>query len=104
MGRVAAKFVPRHLTGEQWERRLQACFELQNQLKEDPDFISKVITGDECKTLRFASVEEVKQKLLEGLKNIPISEFKKCFEQWKDRLQKCVVVKEEYFEGDKNLV
>ena len=47
MGRVAAKFVPRLLTGEQRERRLQACFELQNQLKEDPDFFSKVITGDE---------------------------------------------------------
>ena len=28
MGRVAAKFVPRLLTGEQRERRLQACFEL----------------------------------------------------------------------------
>ena len=47
MGRVAAKFVPRLLTNEQRERRLQACFELQNQLKEDPDFFSKVITGDE---------------------------------------------------------
>ena len=33
MGRVAAKFVPHLLTGEQRERRLQACFELQNQLK-----------------------------------------------------------------------
>ena len=38
MGRVAAKFVPRLLTGEQRERRLQACFELQNQLEENPFF------------------------------------------------------------------
>ena len=52
----------------------------------------------------FVTVEEVKQKSLEGLKNIPISGLKKCFEQWKDRLQQCVVVKEEYFEGDKNLL
>ena len=51
-----------------------------------------------------ALLKDVKQKSLEGLKNIPISEFKKCFEQWKDRLQKCVVVKGEYFEGDDNLV
>ena len=36
MGRVAAKFVPRLVTGEQRERRLQACFELQNQLKTLP--------------------------------------------------------------------
>ena len=48
------------------------------------------------KRKRFGSVEEVKQKQK--------SELKKCFEQWKDRLQKCVVVKEKYFEGDKNLV
>nr|CAH7754253.1 unnamed protein product [Callosobruchus chinensis] len=47
MRRVAAKFVPRLLTGEQKERRLQACLELQDQLKEDPEFFSKVITGDE---------------------------------------------------------
>ena len=59
---------------------------------------------NKAKGKRFATVEEVKQKSLEGLKNMPISEFKKCFEQWNDRLQKCVVVKGEYFEGDKNLV
>ncbi|KYN21988.1 hypothetical protein ALC57_05623, partial [Trachymyrmex cornetzi] len=53
---------------------------------------------------RFATVEEVKQKSLEGLKDIPMSEFKNCFEQWKNRLEKCVVVNGEYFEGDKNLV
>ncbi|KYN36517.1 hypothetical protein ALC56_09112, partial [Trachymyrmex septentrionalis] len=49
---------------------------------------------------RFATVEEVKQKSLEGLKDIPMSEFKNCFEQWKNRLEKCVVVNGEYFEGD----
>nr|CAI5835909.1 unnamed protein product [Callosobruchus analis] len=47
MRRVAAKFVPRFLTDEQRERRLRACLELQDQLKEDPEFFSKVITGDE---------------------------------------------------------
>ena len=41
IGRVAAKFVPRLPTGEQRERRLQACFELQNRLKEDPDFFPR---------------------------------------------------------------
>lgn len=43
MRRVAAKFVPRLLlTDEQRERRLHACFQLQNQLEEDPEFFSKV--------------------------------------------------------------
>ena len=34
-------FVPRLLTGDQRERRLQACFELQNQRKEHPDFFPR---------------------------------------------------------------
>ena len=34
----------------------------------------------DMKGKRFATVEEVKEKSLEGLKNIPISEFVKCFE------------------------
>lgn len=53
---------------------------------------------------RFATVEEVKQKSLEVIKKIPISDFQNCFEQWKDRLQKCVAVHGQYFEGDENLV
>lgn len=53
---------------------------------------------------RFATVEEVKQKSLEGLKDIPISEFKKCFEQWKHHLEKCIVINGEYFEGDEILM
>lgn len=53
---------------------------------------------------RFATVEEVKQKSLEGLKDIPISEFKKCFEQWNHRLEKCIVINGEYFEGDQILM
>ena len=47
MRRVAAKFVPRLLTDEQRKNRLQACFELQNQLEEDAEFFSMVITCDE---------------------------------------------------------
>ncbi|XP_037911989.1 uncharacterized protein LOC119652120 [Hermetia illucens] len=41
MRRIAARFVPRLLTDEQKERRLQACFELQNQLEEDPEFFPR---------------------------------------------------------------
>ena len=32
---------------------------------------------------RFASVEEVEQKMAEALKGIKIDKFKNCFEQWK---------------------
>ena len=53
---------------------------------------------------RFGTVEEVKQKSLEGLKDIPLCEFQSCFDQWEKRLDKCILVNGEYFEGDKNLV
>lgn len=243
MRRIAAKLVPRLLTDEQRERRVQACLELQNQLQADQEFFSKVITGDETwcygydpetkqqssqwksphsprpkkcrmvksyiKTMlicffdirgivhsefvppgqtvnqhyylqvlkrlresirkkrtnlwlsgdwffhhdnapahtalsvkqfltkngmtpidhppyspdlapsdfflfprlkrnmkgqRFTTVEEVKQNSLHELKAIPVDEFTNCFEQWKKRLQKCITVDGNYFEGDKNLM
>jgi hypothetical protein len=43
MRRIAAKFVPRLLQNEQKQQRLEVCRELQN----DPDFLLKVVTGDE---------------------------------------------------------
>jgi len=45
--RVAAKFVPRLLTQDQKNTRLTLCQELKNQTESDPNFLSKVITGDE---------------------------------------------------------
>ncbi|PNF35236.1 hypothetical protein B7P43_G06872 [Cryptotermes secundus] len=47
MRRIAAKFVPRLLQNEQKQHRLEVCRELQQQLQEDPNFLSKVVTGDE---------------------------------------------------------
>ena len=44
----------------------------------------------------FADVEEVKQKIAEALKGIKINKFKNCFEQWKKRLDRCIVSNEEY--------
>lgn len=47
MKRVTAKFVPRALTDNQKEHRVETCRALKQQLETDPDFLSKVITGDE---------------------------------------------------------
>ncbi|KAJ8952132.1 hypothetical protein NQ318_018468 [Aromia moschata] len=45
--RVVAKFVPRALTDNQKECRVETCCALKQQLETDPDFLSKVIAGDE---------------------------------------------------------
>lgn len=56
------------------------------------------------KAKRFETVEEVKQKSLEDIKKTTKSEFQNCFEQWENRLNKCITVNGDYFEGDKNLM
>ncbi|KAJ8956911.1 hypothetical protein NQ318_014329 [Aromia moschata] len=45
--RVDAKFVPRTMTDNQKECRVETCRALKQQLETDRDFLSKVITGDE---------------------------------------------------------
>lgn len=47
MRRVAAKFVPRLLSVDQKQRRVDVCSELRETSENDPTFISRVITGDE---------------------------------------------------------
>jgi hypothetical protein len=43
--RIAAEFVPGLLQNEQKQHRLEVCRELQQQLQEDSNFLSKVFTG-----------------------------------------------------------
>lgn len=43
MKRITAKFVPRALTDNQKECRVETCRDLKEQLKTDPDFLSKVM-------------------------------------------------------------
>ena len=47
MKQVAAKFVPRLLLEHQRANHLDVFHEMKDQLKTDPDFLSKIITGDE---------------------------------------------------------
>jgi hypothetical protein len=46
---IAAKFVPRLLTNDKKQRRVNMCLELQEKANEDPTFtfIPRIITGDE---------------------------------------------------------
>jgi hypothetical protein len=62
MGRIAAKFVPQLLQNEQKQLCLEFCRELQWQLQEDPDFLSKVVTVSD-----FFLVPKMKNQV-EGVK------------------------------------
>jgi hypothetical protein len=47
MHHIAVKSVPRLLTNDQKQRRVNLCLQLQQKANEDTTFISRIITGDE---------------------------------------------------------
>ena len=47
MRRISARFVPRLLSDDQKALRVSVCRELKQQARDDPNFISNIITGDE---------------------------------------------------------
>ena len=53
MRKVCAKLVPRVLTTEQKQRRVDVCREMLNELEKNPDFLDSVVTGDESWTFQY---------------------------------------------------
>ena len=47
MRHISARFVPRLLSDDQKAHRISVCRELKQQARDDPYFISNIITGDE---------------------------------------------------------
>jgi hypothetical protein len=47
MRRISAEFVPRLLSDDQKAHRVSVCRELKQQARDDPNFISNIITGGE---------------------------------------------------------
>jgi len=47
MRKICAKLVPKNLSVEQKANRLEICQDLQGRIKIEPNFLDKVITGDE---------------------------------------------------------
>ncbi|PNF42588.1 hypothetical protein B7P43_G03094, partial [Cryptotermes secundus] len=125
MRRIAAKFVPRLLQNEQKQHRLEVCRELQQQLQEDPNFLSKVVTGDEIvphppyspdlapcdfflfpkmkiklKGRRFDTAEEIQAETHTVLDTLTKKDFQDAFEEWQKRWDRCMRSQGDYFEGD----
>jgi hypothetical protein len=47
MRQASAKFVPRLLTEKQKDNCMNVCHDLQEELRNDPNFLTKIVTGDE---------------------------------------------------------
>ena len=53
MRKVCAKMVPKNLTTEQKASRRDVCLDLLDRLEREPEFFSRVITGDESWILEY---------------------------------------------------
>jgi hypothetical protein len=50
--------------------------------------------------LRLYCTPSYNEHTTDELKGIPAKAFQHCYEQWKQRLRRCVAAKGNYFEGD----
>jgi histone-lysine N-methyltransferase SETMAR len=57
---ISAKFVPRLLSNNQKAHRISVCRELKQPARDDPNFISNIIAGDE--TWVYGYDNETKQQ------------------------------------------
>ena len=53
------------------------------------------------KGTRFPDVEAIKRAMTMELRRNPEEAFRRCIEAWKKRMDKCVRLEGNYFEGDK---
>ena len=53
MRKVCAKMVPKNLTNEQKANRRDVCLDLLDRLEREPEFFSRIITGDESCILEY---------------------------------------------------
>jgi hypothetical protein len=45
-------------------------------------------------------MNNIQKSIKDELKSIPAEVFQHCYEQWKQRLRRCVAAQGNYFEGD----
>ncbi|KAJ8942176.1 hypothetical protein NQ318_002849 [Aromia moschata] len=97
MRKVCAKIVPKLLTLEQKESRMNISADILNYIDTDPGSIDTVT----LKGTRFKSVEAVKAKATEVLNQLTEPNFQHCFQQWKSRTEQCKNRQGEYIEAEK---
>ena len=106
MRRVAAKFLPRLLTGAQKENRVtvsQELFDLSiaTLLSRFGPCGRFLVPEVKIQGRRFQTVEEIDENSTRDLRAIPQNTFQDAFQNWKKRWERCIKSGGEYFEGDK---
>ncbi|GFU52865.1 putative mariner transposase [Trichonephila clavipes] len=107
MRKIGAKMVPKNLSlsnfSEPFFDQQHSCCASQTPYSQDLnpcDFFLFPKLKNHLKGHHFGTLENIQMAVTDQLKAIPISEFHQCYEEWKKRLQQCVVSEGCYFEGD----
>jgi len=53
------------------------------------------------KGCHYGTVKNIEKAVTDQLKGIPVSDYQRCYEEWEQRLRRCVASQGDYFEGDK---
>ncbi|KAJ8942334.1 hypothetical protein NQ318_005326 [Aromia moschata] len=85
MRKVGAKIVPKLLTPEQKESRMNIYADILHNIDTDPGLLDTMT----LKGRRFESVEAVKAKATKVLNQLTEADFQHCFQQWKSRMERC---------------
>ena len=52
------------------------------------------------KGCHFVTLDNIQKSVTDELKGTPAEAFQHCYEQWKQRLRRCIAAQGNYFEGD----
>ena len=89
-------------TGSSWPRRTSLYW---NNIPILPDlapcdfFLFPKLKGS-IKGIRFEGVEAIKRAVTTELRGIPEESFQQCIEAWQRRMEKCIRLEGDYFEGE----
>jgi len=111
MRKICAKMVPKLLTDDQKDRRLQVCQDILERLETEPgllrrtrlapcDFFLFLKLKGVIKGTRFRDVDAIKRAVTMELRRIPGESFQGCMDAWQKRMGKCSRLEGDYFEGD----
>jgi hypothetical protein len=64
------------------------------------DFILFPRLKNNLKGHHFGTLVNIQKSVTDELKGIPEEAFQHCYQQWKQRLHRCVAAQGNYFEGD----
>ena len=64
------------------------------------DFLLFPRLKNHLKGRHFGTLDNIQKSVTDELKGISAEAFQYCYEQWKQRLRRCVAAQGNYFEGD----